>query len=428
MTFYTDLFALNKNTTLENFPLGVPLEDWAQQGYHPRMAIGLGDNSTILRVLKDGNHIASRTWSMFFGWTGATYNAQLDGTFVFGGYDRAKVDGQGYPQDLNQQDPRCQTQMLVTIDDIVLHFPNGTDASIVAGTPDGPFDACVVPDFPGLMTIANDPYMNMFMEHTNTVITKRSFGLSYYSLLYDDGAEPFQGDLTIDIRDGPSVRIPNKQLVMPERYIREEDGQIMANYSRSNLLINALQNINADDLSQLGQQFLSSAYLMVNQDSRQFTLWSADPTRVEDLVGINEEGQDVTQWCNSEPVAVPSPSESVTPPSSGDDGGGLGPGAIAGIAICGVLILASIIGVTLWKRRRGRGTVVPNPGPPSDAPVNQAGAERDFQPTYSEMGADTWTKQGPIELQGADVTEPHVQISGRQGQLPLSEQRYELIG
>ena len=84
---------------------------------------------------------------------------------------------------------------------------------------------------------------------------------------------------------------------MPERYIRDEDGQLMANYSKSNLVINSLQDVNADDLSQLGRQFLSSAYLMVNQDSRKFTLWLVNLTRNEDLVGTNQEGQDVVEWC-----------------------------------------------------------------------------------------------------------------------------------
>ena len=135
--------------------------------------------------------------------------------------------------------------------------------------------------------------MKSVMELTNTTFFQRSLGLSYHTLLYDDGDSPYQGDMLIIIRNGPSIRIPNSQLVMPERYIRDKDGQLMANYSKSNLVINSLQEVNAGDISQLGRQFLSSAYVIVSQDSRKFTLWSADPTRNEDLVGINQEGRDI---------------------------------------------------------------------------------------------------------------------------------------
>jgi hypothetical protein len=35
---------------------------------------------------------------------------------------------------------------------------------------------------------------------------------------------------------------------------------------------NSIQQVNEDDLRQLGRQFLSSAYLMANQDADEFTL------------------------------------------------------------------------------------------------------------------------------------------------------------
>ena len=130
MDLYTNAFTIHDDLFLEDLPVGVPLQDWAQQGCHPVMALGLGDNSTILRALRAGNHIASRPWSTLFGWTGGSATSQLDGTFVLGGYGRAKVDDQGYTYDLSQ-DERYSTQSLVVIDDINLHFLNGTEASLV---------------------------------------------------------------------------------------------------------------------------------------------------------------------------------------------------------------------------------------------------------------------------------------------------------
>ncbi|RYP50188.1 hypothetical protein DL768_004244 [Monosporascus sp. mg162] len=434
MRFYTDVFKINENITLDDFSLGVPLQDWAQQGYHPMMAFGLGEDSTILRALKSGNHIASRTWSMFFGWTGANSNTQLDGTFVFGGYDRAKVYGQGYTQDL-KRDERCATDMLVVIDDVVLNFPNGTDASIVAKTSSGPFEACIIPDYPVMMTIAYDPYMLAFIEHTNTSISQRSFGVSYYSLLYNDGDEPYRGDMTINIRDGPAIRIRNSQLVVPERYI-EEDGQLVADYSRSNLVINSLQDINANDMGVLGRQFLSAAYVMVNQDTRKFTVWEANPTSVENLVGVNEEGEDNTDWCVPEPVAsasepVASASERADPSpdqAPTEDGGNLPSGAIAGIAIGGVTFLAIIICVAFWQLRRRKASAAADPRPQSDAPTNQGETtyHTPYQNQYFEVDPNSLSKQEPKELQGAEVRQ--LPNSQWQETPPRNEPRYELTG
>lgn len=349
---YTDNFKINDNVTLNDYAFGVPLSDTLEQGYHPMMAIGLGPNSTILTALKSGNHIASRVWSMFFGWVGANPNTQLDGTLVFGGYDRAKVSGPAYTQTL-AADSRCPTQMLVTINDIVLHFPNGTDASIVAKTSNGSFPACIVPDFPVLMTLATNPYFSLFQEYTKTSISERSSGQQYYSVLYNDGDEPYRGDLSINVRNGPSIRVPNSQLVLPERHISDATGELLANYSRSNLVINPLQDINGHDLSLLGRQFLSSAYVMVNQDKEEFSLWSANPTDIQDLVAIDRAGDEVTEFC-AEPTTSPSPpSRTPDPSTSGGQSEGLPTGAIAGIAVGAVAGLVIIVGgLFSWHRRR----------------------------------------------------------------------------
>ena len=422
---YTDVFTINENATLNDFPLEVPIADWAQQGYHPMMAIGLGSNSTILHALKAGRQIASRTWSMFYGWTGDDETSQLDGTLVFGGYDRAKVSTPGYTQNLRQNE-RCGTQMLVTIDDILLHFPNGTDVSIVADTSEGSFDACIVPDFPVLMTIANDPYMEAFRDFTNNTINQRSLGLAYYTLLYDDEEEPYRGDMIINIRDGPSVFVPNKQLVLPERTIQEEDGQIVANYSRSNLVINPLQDINMNDLSILGRHFLSSAYVMVNQDMDTFTLWSTDPTHNEDLVGIDEEGKEVSEWCHTGASQEPTPSDQTDPPPD-YDGNGLSSGPIAGIVVGGVAFAAIVIGVIFWRRRRGKVNAAANLESDSSPPAHQAMVDHRLQYYPAEMGTDSEAYKSEPSYAEMD-TQGQVGGLGPREPLAQNRERYELTG
>ncbi|KAG9254075.1 aspartic peptidase domain-containing protein [Emericellopsis atlantica] len=363
MNFYSDELKLNDNVTMSRVPIGVPLEDWGQEGYHPMMAVGLGTNSSILNMLKADGSILSRTWSMFHGWTGASSTSQHDGTFVFGGYDRAKVSGRGYKMSLTK-DEGCASEMMITVGDMILNFPNGTTKSLFTSESKS-FSACLVPDYPVIMTIPQDPYFERFQEITQTTISERTAGLSYYSVLYDDGDDPYEGDLTIEIQSGPSIRIPNHQLVTPQKYIDEDTRGWAANASKPNLLLNPIQDVNANDLPKLGRYFLSSAYVMLNQDAGEFTLWSSNPTDVEDLVAIDEKGDELTEFCNPTPTPSPSSDPSSSPTGElvgGESTGGEDPGeestmstgTIVGIAVGGAAGLGAIVAavVILWRRRR----------------------------------------------------------------------------
>ncbi|KAI1265538.1 aspartic peptidase domain-containing protein [Xylariaceae sp. FL1019] len=394
---YSDVFRVNENATLPAFEFGQALSDWSAQGYHPMMAFGTG------------SHIGSRVWSMFYGWTGGSPDTQLDGTFMFGGYDRAKVAGEGFTQKL-RWDPSCPTSMFVTIEDIVLNFPNGTDSSIVAKTSNGSFPACIVPDYPVLMTLPTNPYFDKFQEYTNTTITQRSLGQAYYSLLYNDNDAPYKGDMSVIIGGGPTIRVPNSQLVVPERTVDPSDGKIFSNISRNNLVFNPIQDVNLHDLSQLGRQFLSSAYVMVNQDSGTFTLWAANPTTVEDIIGVESEGAETTNFCVS---SESSTSTGGSSPASSSDGSsaldnpqsrssGLSTGAIVGIA----------------KK--------------ADAAATESAANTDGQPRpdmkleaqYHCANSDST----PSELHGTGPTYNILEMEQgeRSGTVPRAVQRYEL--
>lgn len=182
----TDKLTLNGNTTLEDYIIGIPRDDWGAQSYHPQAAFGLGRNSSILNALYSAGHIASRSWAMFWGRTGATANAQQPGSFVFGGFDRTKTSGGNYTDVLNYSNDACPTGMLVTITDLVLHFVNGKKASLFDGSRASAMAACIVPDYPVLMTLPLDPYFNKFQRLTDQRISSRSFGVNYYGMLYDD--------------------------------------------------------------------------------------------------------------------------------------------------------------------------------------------------------------------------------------------------
>lgn len=123
---------------------------------------------------------------MFWGLDGPNKHSQMDGTFVIGGYDRAKVSGPNYTAPL-ANDKECDTQMLVTISDLILNFANGTNASLFNGTRNAALKACIDPSYPVLMTLPL-PFYRAFQNYTNQFDNgfNRTFGLPFYSMVYND--------------------------------------------------------------------------------------------------------------------------------------------------------------------------------------------------------------------------------------------------
>jgi hypothetical protein len=179
--------------------------------------------------------------------------------------------------------------------------------------------------------------------------------------------------LSITLSSGLKVRIANDQLVIPDLTIDKTSGSILANASAPELVLNSMQQVNADDLPQLGRQFLSSAYVMVNQDAGQFTLWAAKPTTEEDLVAVNPENRVYSSFCapgvsnlvgatQSAGTSNPTQSAASTGQSQRTEGAGTGlsSGTIAGIVVGGVagaaLVAAGIFFAIIRRRRRRRQT------------------------------------------------------------------------
>ncbi|KAH8909281.1 acid protease [Coniochaeta sp. PMI_546] len=424
MSFVSDTIKLNDNHSLTNFPMGIALSGWGEQGYHPQMAIGMGANSTMLNMLKSTGRIASRVFGIFWGRTGATSRTQLDGSMVFGGYDRAKVIGQPYTQFMIDDRSVCSTGMAVTITDLVLNFANGSNVSLFPGAKTSSIAACLVPDYPVLMTMPLDPYFNNIRIHTGASMSGRSFGIDFFSVRYDDTDTPYQGDLTIKLQSGLSVRIPNDQLVVPDKYSDSQTGQWIVNSTDPAMIINAIQQVNANDLSQIGRQFLSAAYLMVNQETNQFTLWAANPTSDVDLVAFDANGKEADSICppastNTTTGGGPEKSDGLGPPAAtSTPSAGLSTGVIAGIAVGAVAVVAIAVGIGAWCYRRKK--------------VNRAG-----ESTEAETIVVTEEPKGQYGgyHQGAFYKSELPDTSGRwprelsaQGPGPQAHIQYELMG
>lgn len=356
MSFVSDTVKLNDNHTLADLPMGIALSDWGEQGYHPQVAIGLGTNSTMLNMLISTGKIASRVFGIFWGRQGATAGTQLDGSMVFGGYDRAKVVGQPYTQFMIQDRSVCTTGMAVTITDLVLNLPNGSDISLFPAAKTSSIAACVVPDYPVLMTMPLDPYFNNFRFQTGAMLSGRSLGIDYFAVRYADTDTPYRGDLTITLQSGLSVRVTNDQLVVPDTYSDSQTGKWIVNSTDPTLIINSIQQVNADDLSQLGRQFLSAAYLMVNEETNQFTLWAANPTDDVDLVAFAANGEEADSICP--PSSMNSSAGPDTTPTSlvGRPSSDMSSGDVAGVAVGSVAGVAIAVGLGLyrWRRQRAR--------------------------------------------------------------------------
>jgi hypothetical protein len=146
--------------------------------------------------------------------------------------------------------------------------------------------------------------------------------------------------MTFVFDSGLSVRIPNDQFVIPELTINSDpnlndDGFVVANNSNREILINAIEDDGATGMTLLGRQFLSHAYVLHNEDAGTFTLWNAKATAAQDLVAVDDANNIISTSCNSSSTPSPQPKKS-------NSKHGLSAGAIAGIVIGSIALLAGI--------------------------------------------------------------------------------------
>jgi hypothetical protein len=166
--------------------------------------------------------------------------------------------------------------------------------------------------------------------------------------------------LTIKLQNSISVKIPNTELVVPDTYIAS-DGAVQTNTSVRNVVINSLQSENDNDLPVLGRLFMSSAYVMVNQEAGRFSVWQANTgSKTSEIVAVDKQNNMVSEFCanstGGSSSATSLPTSSVTPPPP-NEGSELSGGAIGGIVVgvvAGIAILGAI-GFFLYRRRGSGG-------------------------------------------------------------------------
>lgn len=187
-TYASDDLHFLSNFTVNNHKIGLANANFKNTPKpYNQHAIGLGLNSTLLNVLKTAGTVYSKTWSMWYGITGAATN-QMDGSLVLGGYDKAKVKGTNASENIVATSA-CSSGLQVTVSEIMLNFPNGTNAGLFArGNLGNRLAFCIYPDYPFLMSVPLTPYWTNFESLTNTQTTARSFGLNFYTMLFTNPA------------------------------------------------------------------------------------------------------------------------------------------------------------------------------------------------------------------------------------------------
>ena len=180
-----DKLTLTSNISTPKFPFVI---DHGRTGHEAFFmnSIGLGHNSSLLNALIATGQIASRTWSIFNGFTGATSQNQSDGTLVLGGYDAAKTSGDNItinmataPADIAS----CEAfGMIITVRAMQLKYPNGTLASLLPPSSSTTLRYCIIPNY-DYISVTNDVWQT-FLAMTNTVVTGRSNSpLSWFQML-----------------------------------------------------------------------------------------------------------------------------------------------------------------------------------------------------------------------------------------------------
>ncbi|KAI4915500.1 hypothetical protein J4E90_003945 [Alternaria incomplexa] len=336
-----DTLSFGDNTTLSTFGFGVPEQD-LNQAFTSQSQLGLGSNSSFLNALLSAGDIGTKAYSMFWGLVGGPVEKQTRGSLVLGGLDRSLItdENDNFTASL-YHGGKCGTGMVVTIGDILLNWPNGTDVSVFMGSQSAAMQACISPSFAGLMSLPLSYYNNFWSLAGGTPpddkTEARSLGINYFTMLFEPN-NVYYGGLTIQLQNSISVKIPNTELVVPDTYIAS-DGAVQTNTSVRNVVINSLQFENDNDLPVLGRLFMSSAYLMVNQDAGMFSVWQANTgSKTSDIVAVDKQNNVVSEFCaNSKggsPSATSLPTSSATSPPLKETSK-LSGGAIGGIAADG---------------------------------------------------------------------------------------------
>jgi hypothetical protein len=185
------------------------------------------------------------------------------------------------------------------------------------------------------------------------------------------------------------------------------------------VLINPINDINNTNIPKLGRQFLTAAYLVVNQDAGVFALFQANPTDSVHLLAIRDPSCEAGVLPNS----TSNPGNSTTygpgnstiwgtpnsPKTSENQQSGISRSAMIGAIVgsCVVLALGIALAFFLIRSRQRRRKASSNPvllcsGDKDDSPLHEMTAYSPKQEVWAGVvGAEMpvpWSPLPPAEL------------------------------
>ncbi|MCJ1382544.1 hypothetical protein MMC17_005657 [Xylographa soralifera] len=395
---------------LSTYPIGLPLKenDLILDDLFDN-SLGLGSNSTFLTALSNLGLIASRSFSIFWGLTGT--NGNTDGSLIVGGLDSAKMSGSSLTGPISPQNndavslwtDSCGTGLFVTVKDISLNFPNGSTPSILGGNFTQGLSMCIDPAYPGITLPPNTgPILKEMIgapvEHSGTDEAGDN-NVPFYNSDVFLASDVYQGDLTFTFESGLQIAVTNDQLVVPVWEINPNGIAVQNNETLRKILINPLgwPVLNVQPI--LGQTFLTAAYLSVNYDSNEFTIANVNVTETSNIVAIVPSGT-----CIPQPTISTSPSGSNTTITATSTS--LAPGAIAGIVI-GIVVILAILGIGLFfflRRRRTQHQPAYLAEPKATTNPQAYPADSKYKGYAGELPADDYRR----ELSGHAVLTPEL--------------------
>ncbi|KZZ87559.1 Peptidase aspartic [Moelleriella libera RCEF 2490] len=384
--------------------------------------MGMAKGSTLVNACRTSGRIAPDSLGFYWGLDGVLDKDQTRGFFVLGAYNKAKTYGDGRTRPLSDDRTDCPTEMIVIIKDIVLNFANGTDTSLRSNENGGTLlEACIIPENPSSMNLPYNPYSKTLLSAISNGEWLRdgTVGIDYWNIILNPSKPLFTCDITVVLDDNFQIKIPNHQLIVPERYIKYQ-GDVATNSSNPVLRINSLQSSTAGSLPVLGRYFLTSAFLFLNRDAKQFTLWKAIPTSDENLIATNKhETVPATQHCMMTPTTLlrsDLETRRARNQNGKDDGSdnhsSLSSGVIAGIALGAATAAGLGIGLLWWYlvHERKRNAKVER--------ENAIAAGGQGQPPTSKVNSTEWPSQGyphfvPQEMDSTSTPLAPVELATR---------------
>jgi hypothetical protein len=165
--------------------------------------------------------------------------------------------------------------------------------------------------------------------------------------------------------------VGNTQFIGPDVHVDRTTGALTTNTSAPDVVaFIALTSTNADDVVRIGRNFFSAAYLMVNYDAGEFTMWptAQNITPDQNLVAVDTSGAELRDACSADkastaggtaggPDSTGSSSSASTASGEATSSGGAATHnipAIAGGVVGGVAGIASIFALVIcfFLRRR----------------------------------------------------------------------------